>query len=89
MGEHDWWAKVVTPFFQEIAHIPFWAYDPRLPQSVNQSRESLAQTIDLAPTILDYFDIEIPADVQGGTLSDRMIEDKPFRKAVLYGVMGG
>ena len=89
MGEHDWWAKVVTPFFQEIAHIPFWAYDPRLPQSVNQSRDSLAQTIDLAPTILDYFDIEIPADVQGGTLSDRMTEDKPFRKAVLYGVMGG
>ena len=89
MGEHDWWAKVVTPFFQEIAHIPFWAYDPRLPQSVNQSRESLAQTIDLAPTILDYFGIEIPADVQGGTLSDRMTEDKPFRKAVLYGVMGG
>ena len=89
MGEHDWWAKVVTPFFQEIAHIPFWAYDPRLPESVNQSRDSLAQTIDLAPTILDYFDIEIPADVQGGTLSDRIIEDKPFRKAVLYGVMGG
>ena len=89
MGEHDWWAKVVTPFFQEIAHIPFWAYDPRLPQSVNQSRDSLAQTIDLAPTILDYFGIEIPADVQGGTLLDRMTEDKPFRKAVLYGVMGG
>ena len=89
MGEHDWWAKVVTPFFQEIAHIPFWAYDPRLPQSINQSRESLAQTIDLAPTILDYFDIEIPANVQGGTLSDRMTEDKPFRKAILYGVMGG
>lgn len=25
MGEHDWWAKVVTPFFHEITHIPFWA----------------------------------------------------------------
>ena len=89
MGEHDWWAKVVTPFFQEIAHIPFWAYDPRLPECVNQSRESLAQTIDLAPTILEYFDIDIPMDMQGGTLSDRMVKDKPFRKAALYGVMGG
>ena len=89
MGEHDWWAKVVTPFFQEIAHIPFWAYDPRLPQSVNQSRESLAQTIDLAPTILDYFGVEIPVDAQGGTLSDRMTKDEPFRDAALYGVMGG
>ena len=59
--------KGSDPFFQEIAHIPFWAYDPRLPQSVNQSRESLAQTIDLAPTILDYFGIEIPVDVQGET----------------------
>ena len=89
MGEHDWWAKVVTPFFQEIAHIPFWAYDPRLPESVDESRTSLTQTIDLAPTILDYFDVDIPPDVQGETLSSRMVSDKPTRGAVLYGVMGG
>ena len=47
MGEHDWWAKVVTPFFQEIAHIPFWCYDPRYPNCKNVQSEQLAQTIDL------------------------------------------
>ena len=57
MGEHDWWAKVVTPFFQEIAHIPFWAYDPRNPKEVDKKSNALAQTIDIGPTILDYFDI--------------------------------
>ncbi len=89
MGEHDWWAKVVTPFFQEVAHIPFWIYDPRHPECVNQTRESLAQTIDLAPTLLDYFGVEIPPDVQGQTLTKRMLDDEASREAVLYGVMGG
>ena len=44
LGEHDWWAKVMTPFFQEIAHIPFWAYDPREPGCVGLSRDALVQT---------------------------------------------
>jgi arylsulfatase A-like enzyme len=89
MGEHDWWAKVVTPFFQEVAHIPFWIYDPRQPECVGHRRNALAQTIDLPPTILDYFGVDIPADVQGNNLADRMRTDKPHRAAVLYGVMGG
>ena len=51
IGAHDWWAKVVTPFFQEIAHIPFWAYDPRKSNEINKKSNALAQTIDLGPTI--------------------------------------
>ncbi|MCR9262444.1 MAG: sulfatase [Pseudomonadaceae bacterium] len=89
MGEHDWWAKVVTPFFQEVAHIPFWIYDPRQPECIGHRRNALAQTIDLPPTILDYFGVDIPPDVQGNNLIDRMRTDEPHREAVLYGVMGG
>ena len=90
MGEHDWWAKVVTPFFQEIAHIPFWCYDPRLPNDCNgQTRESLATTIDLCPTVLEFFDIPITKDMQGHTLKDRMLYDKPVREGSIYGVHGG
>lgn len=89
MGEHDWWAKVMTPFFQEIAHIPFWAWDPREPDCRGVTRESLAQTIDLAPTILDYFGLEMPQDMQGHPLRGRMVRDEPVRDAGLYGVMGG
>ena len=89
MGEHDWWAKVVTPFFQEVAHIPFWVYDPRIPECVNTTSQALAQTIDLAPTVLDYFDIPVPPDMQGRRLLDAMRGDDAIRSASLYGVMGG
>ena len=89
MGEHDWWAKVVNPFFQEIAHIPFWAYDPRHPDCINQERNALIQTIDLAPTVLDYFEIPTTEDMQGKSISDTMQNDHEIRDASLYGVMGG
>ena len=89
MGEHDWWAKVVNPFFQEVAHIPFWAYDPRMPDCVGAKRDARAQTIDIAPTVFDFFGIDAPADVQGHTLTERMRGDDPVRAASIYGVMGG
>jgi arylsulfatase A-like enzyme len=89
MGEHDWWAKVMTPFFQEIAHIPGWVYDPRHPECVGVRREALTQTIDLAPTLLEFFDVPMPTDMQGQAIRQRLIDDTPVREAGLYGVMGG
>jgi arylsulfatase A-like enzyme len=89
MGEHDWWAKVVTPFFQEIAHIPFWAYDPRTPDKVDKKSDALAQTIDLGPTILDFFNIPLTEDMQGKPIFDYTSAEKEIRQASLYGVMGG
>lgn len=89
MGEHDWWAKVMTPFFQEVAHIPFWAYDPRDPGCVGVTRDALIQTIDLAPTLLEYFGVPLPNDMQGHPIRECMRNDTPVRDAALYGVMGG
>lgn len=89
MGEHDWWAKVVTPFFQEVAHIPFWIYDPRQPNQVNQRRKALVQTIDLPPTLLEYFDVEPTADMQGQQIAPLLGKDAEVRDAALFGVMGG
>jgi arylsulfatase A-like enzyme len=89
MGEHDWWAKVSTPFFQEIAHIPAWVFDPRFPQCVGVQREALVQTIDLAPTILEFFDLPRTPDMQGHPLREPMLKDAPVRDAALFGVMGG
>ena len=51
--------------------------------------QALAQTIDLAPTVLDYFDIPVPPDMQGRRLLDAMRGDDAIRSASLYGVMGG
>jgi len=90
MGEHDWWAKVVTPFFQEIAHIPFWCYDPRYPDCVDVRRDALAQTIDLGPTVLDFFGIPQSPDATGSPLLERMLSPNArARDASLYGVFGG
>lgn len=52
-------------------------------------REALAQTIDLAPTLLEYFEVPLPKDMQGHPLRRRMLTDTPVREAALYGVMGG
>lgn len=89
MGEHDWWAKVVTPFFQEVAHIPFWMYDPRQPDKVNQTRDALIQTVDLPPTLLEYFNIEPTEDMQGHQIAPLLEQEANVREAALFGVMGG
>ena len=89
MGEHDWWAKVINPFFQEIAHIPFWAYDPRLPNEKGKRSSALTQTIDLPATILDYFDLSLPDNMQGRPVFGTGDDHSASREAALFGVMGG
>ena len=81
-GEHDWWAKVVTPFFNEIAHIPFWIHDPRHPEAGGTTSDALCTTIDLPPTLLEYFKVGVPGDMQGVGLRARL------RDVVLGGVVG-
>lgn len=45
MGEHEWWGKNVQPIYNEVAHLPFFIWDPRL-NIKNERRSSLTQTID-------------------------------------------
>lgn len=84
LGEHDWWAKSMMPDYQEVAHTPLFIWDPRY-QIAGKSRNSLVQTIDLAPTILEFFGLDIPKDMQGKPLSQVLKEDKPVRE---YGIFG-
>ena len=56
---------------------------------VNEKRDALAQTIDLAPTILQYFDIPLTEDIQGQSIAGAIADDSHDRQASLYGVMGG
>ncbi len=88
LGEHQWWAKVKMPFYNEIAHIPLFIWDPRSRRS-GERCGSLAQTIDLPPTLLEYFAVERPPDMQGLPLRDAVAENAPLREAALYGVHGG
>ena len=87
LGEHDWWAKCVQPFYDEVAHTPLFIWDPRCRER-GERRTSLVQTIDLAPTLLDFFDVPIPSDMQGKPLASTIAGDQPVHTAALFGQHG-
>ncbi len=87
MSEHDYWGKSHCPYYNEVAHSPLFIWDPRLGVK-GQKRQSLTQTIDLAPTVLEFFDLPIPADMTGKPLRDVIESDTPIRQAGLFGMFG-
>ena len=87
LGEHDWWGKCRMPFYNEIANTPLFIWDPRSGIR-GQRRHSLVQTIDLPATILEYFGLPLPKDMQGKPLRETIVSDKPVRKAGLFGLHG-
>jgi arylsulfatase A-like enzyme len=88
LGEHDWWGKCRMPFYNEIAHTPLFIWDPRT-NVKGERRKSLVQTVDLPATILEYFGIELPGDMQGRPLRRTIETDEPVRKAGIFGIHGG
>lgn len=87
LGEHGYWSKVNVPQYQEIAHIPLFIWDPR--NGVHDKRnKQLVQTIDIAPTLLEYFGISIPKDMQGVSLKDTIATNSSVREAGLFGFHG-
>jgi hypothetical protein len=76
------------PFWQEIAHIPLWLWDPRSGKRGEQ-RDALVQTIDIAPTVLDFFGLPIPPDMMGTSLARVLDQDRAPRPCALYGIHGG
>jgi len=88
LNEHDSWAKCWCPWYDHKAHVPFFVWDPRC-KVAGERRQSLVATIDLAPTLLEYFGVEPTADMQGRPLRDTIAADAPVHDAVLYGIFGG
>jgi arylsulfatase A-like enzyme len=87
LGEHGWWGKSVMPWFDETIHTPLFLWDPRT-QERDVRRSSLVATIDLAPTLLDFFGLEPTSDMQGRPLQPVVADDTPVREATLFGVHG-
>lgn len=85
LGEHNWWAKNIMPLYNEIAHTPLFIWDPRS-GCKDERRQALVQTIDMAPTLLDYFEIEIPENMKGFALKETIAKDIPVRKYALFGL---
>ncbi len=87
LGEHDWWAKCTQPFYNEIAHTPFFVWHPQYGVG-GERRSALVQTIDIAPTLLEAFGLACPPDMQGCSLSPVIQNDQPIRDAALFGLHG-
>ncbi|MCA9835571.1 MAG: sulfatase [Trueperaceae bacterium] len=87
LGEKDWWAKMVQPMYNEVAHTPLFIWDPRC-KLAGETREALVQTIDLAPTLLEFFDVPIPETMEGVSLRDSIQHDALTREAGLFGQHG-
>ena len=88
LGEHDWWAKCVQPFYNEVAHTPLFLWDPRTGRQGERS-QALVQNIDWGPTLMELFDVPLTDDMQGIPLSEALASDEPLREGMLYGLHGG
>lgn len=87
LGEHDWWAKIVQPFYEEVAHTPLFIWDPRSRRQGARC-DSLVQMIDLPATLLEFFGVELPPDMQGIPLRDAVAHNQPVREAAIFGMHG-
>ncbi|KGN31479.1 sulfatase [Knoellia sinensis KCTC 19936] len=88
LGEHDWWGKNTPPYYNETIHLQMFAWDPR-DRVAGERRSSLVQTIDLAPTLLDFFGLAPTPDMEGRPLREVITRDEPLRTAGLFGIFGG
>lgn len=88
LGEHEWWIKCVMPFYEEVAHIPMVIYHPQFADRAGERRAALTQTIDLMPTFLDWFGIEVPDHVEGASLTATLASDAKVREAAIFGMFG-
>jgi len=88
LGEHDCWAKMWCPMYNEIAHTPFFMWDPRSAQS-GERRQALVQpSIDLPVTLLEYFGVGATSDMLGCDLAPCVADDTSVREAAIFGQFG-
>ncbi|NIA15887.1 MAG: sulfatase-like hydrolase/transferase [Nitrospiraceae bacterium] len=88
LGEHGWWAKNRPPWYEELSHVPLFIWDPRCRRKAERC-DCLVQTIDLGPTLLEFFGVERSNDMLGVPLRDTIAADAPIRDAALFGIYGG
>jgi arylsulfatase A-like enzyme len=88
LGEHDCWAKCWLPFYEEVAHTPFFVWDPRH-KVAGERRSALVQpSVDLAPTLLEFFGLEATSDMTGQSLGPVIKNDTPVHGTLLFGQYG-
>jgi len=89
LGEHDAWGMCWLPYYDDAARNPLFIHDPRNPTPGARRQAIVQPSIDLAPTLLDYFDLKPTADMTGRPLGETVAEDAAVRSAAMFGIFGG
>jgi arylsulfatase A-like enzyme len=64
--------------YEESIRVPLIIFDPRLPEKERGRKlNAMSLNVDLAPTLLDYAGLAIPAAMQGRSLRPLVAGDKP------------
>ena len=87
LSEHGFWGKSAMPLYNQISRIPLFMHVPKS-KGAGQV-ETLSQTTDIAPTILDYFATEPPRDMTGNSLIPACDSGQTGRSIVVFGLWGG
>jgi len=87
LSEHEYWGKGTSPNYEELVHNPLFMYDPRS-KCKGERRRCLVQTIDIAPTVLEFFGIGRPKDMLGIPLRDAIQSNCTVHDYALFGYFG-
>jgi arylsulfatase A-like enzyme len=88
LGEHEWWGKMVQPWYEENIHVPLFVRDPRTRREGFRCDE-LVQTIDIGPTLLDFFGLSPSPDMMGLPIGPMIADGSRGHDAALFGNHGG
>lgn len=90
LGEHGLMGKNYVPGYNEVYHIPCMIHSPG--QSGERRVDSLTQTVDVFPTLLEYFGVGLEScmnRIHGKSMKAlAQGDEKPIRRHALYGVFG-
>ncbi len=89
LGEHDYIGKNFPPMFDEVIHTPFFLHDPRYAEHDGERRSALCQTVDIVPTLMNYFGVTPFENMDGKDLCPVMESDAKIHEGILFGVHGG
>ncbi|MDR1533602.1 MAG: sulfatase-like hydrolase/transferase [Planctomycetota bacterium] len=87
LGEHGYFAKNYMPSYDQLVRIPFFIWNPALGKA-GERRANLAQTPDIAPTILEYFGLGKPGDMLGKSLWPVVADGADIHDHILFGYFG-
>ena len=88
LGEHDYIGKNFPPMYDEVIHTPFFIHDPRFGHD-GERRSSVCQTVDIVPTLMNYFGVQEFENMDGKDMASVIEKDEKIHDQILFGIHGG